>query len=216
MATASPRVCNMLRAIRPAAITGSTIRAATSRTPTIRIDSATVVAASTATRHVEPVDRKSLHARALLVERHARESPVRERDRTERERAERGDDGEIAARDGEDRAEQVLEQVDVERAGARDEHDTERDPRVEDEGERLVTGRATLRAQPLDRDRAEDRGDECCEHRRHVEQIAGSDAREGDVTDAVADERLPALDEEEADGRARARRRRRRPRTRAA
>ena len=38
----------MLRAIRVAAITGSTIRAAIRRIPTIRIETATVVAASTA------------------------------------------------------------------------------------------------------------------------------------------------------------------------
>ena len=48
IAIESTSVERMLHAIRPAALTGSTISAATSRIPTTRIESATVTAASAA------------------------------------------------------------------------------------------------------------------------------------------------------------------------
>jgi hypothetical protein len=48
MAVESTRVERMLHASRPAALTGSTIRAATRRIPTTRIESATVTAVSAA------------------------------------------------------------------------------------------------------------------------------------------------------------------------
>ena len=120
------------------------------------------------------------------------------------------------ARHGEDRAEEVLEEVDVQRAGLRDEHDAERDAGVEDERERLVAGRSAPRAEELDRDPAEHGDDERGEDGRDVEQDPGGDAGERDVADAVPDERLPSLDEEEARRPERARRRSRPRRARGA
>ena len=58
----------MLQATRLAAMTGSTISAAISRMPTIRIESATVSAASTARTTLSSADRHTGDPRALLVE----------------------------------------------------------------------------------------------------------------------------------------------------
>ncbi len=85
--------------------------------------------------------------------------------------------------------------------GPRHEDDAERDPDVRDERERLVAGRPGATAEELDRDRPDEGEGERRGDGRHVEQVAGGDPRERDVPDAVADQRLPALDEEEPDGR---------------
>ena len=87
----------MLQATRVAAITGSTISAAISRIPTIRIETATVSAASTASDDVEARDRHAGDARALLVEHDADEAAVEERDRREPADPERGDEREVGA-----------------------------------------------------------------------------------------------------------------------
>ena len=108
---------------------------------------------------------------------------------------------EVVARHGEDRAEEELEEVDVERAGLRDEHDACGDAGVEDERERLVARRSAAGAQPLDRERADHRRDERGQHRRDAEQVPERDPRERDVAEAVADQRRLPLDEEEPDGR---------------
>ena len=71
----------------------------------------------------------------------------------------------MTTRHREDRAEQILEQVDVQRARCGDEHHAERDPRIEDESERLVARGPSPRAQELDGDAAQDRSDERCEDR---------------------------------------------------
>ena len=123
------------------------------------------------------------------------------RDREQRAQPEHGDHDEVAARDGQDRAEQVREQIRVQRACRRDEHDAAGDARVEDDRERLVAGGAPARAQPLDPRGADQRGDERRPHRRDAEQVAGRDAGERDVTDAVADQAHLTLHEEEADRR---------------
>ena len=191
----------MLHAIRPAALTGSTMSAATRRIPTTRIESATVTAASAATTMFSASDRHPGDPRALLVDDRAREGSIQERDHGEAGSAERGDHHEVATRHGEDRAEEVLEQVHVQLTRGRHEDDTERDTRVEDERERLVTRSAAARAEQLDRDAAEHRRDERGQDRRDAEEDARRDARKGDVSDPVSDERLAALHEEEAHGR---------------
>ena len=150
----------MLRAIRVAAITGSTISAAISRIPTIRIETATVVAASTASTTLRNGDGDSGDARALLVERDAGKRAVQKRDRPEPGDPERRHEREVGAGGRQDRAEEEAEEIDVQRAGHRDQDDAGGDARVEDERERLVAGRVLPRAQPLDRAGAADRGDE--------------------------------------------------------
>ena len=115
--------------------------------------------------------------------------------------AERDDDPEVVPRHGEDRAEEELEQPDVEAAGARDEHHPERDSGVEDERERLVARGAAPGTKPFDREGAHDGEQERRQDRRDAEQVARRDARERNVSQAVAHERLPPLDEEEAHGR---------------
>ena len=150
---------------------------------------------------VEPRHRHARDAAALLVEHRGDEAAEQDGDRRERAEPEHEHRPEIVARDGEDRAEQELEEVDVEGARARDEHDPRGDAGVEDERQRLVARGAAPRAQPLDRERPDDRGDERGQHGRDPEQVAERDSGEGDVPEAVADQRRLALDEEEADGR---------------
>ncbi len=202
----------MLHASRPAALTGSTMSAATRRMPTTRIDSATVTAVSAASATFRLPIGHARDACSLFVDHDCGERAVEERDGREPEPAEQRDRHEIAARDGEDRAEEVLEEVDVQRTGLGDEDDAERDPRIEDERERLVACGASARAEELDRDASQDREDERGQHRRDVEQDPRRHSREGDVADAVAEQRLPSLHEEEARRQARARRRSRRRR----
>ena len=191
----------MLRAIRVAAITGSTISAAIRRMPTIRIETATVVAASTARTTFRNATGTPGDARALLVERDRGERAVEERDRRQPADPQGRDECEVGAGRRQDRAEEKAEEVDVERAGHRDQDDAGRDARVEDERERLVAGRVLAGAQPLDRTGSADRGDQRGQHRRQPEQVPGGDSREGDVADPVADQAELALDEEEADRR---------------
>ena len=132
-----------LHAIRCAAITGSTISAAIRRMPTIRIESAIVSAASIVDRRRSaaapaaptraPTPRR---ARPRAAPRSSTAITASEPSPSDR------DHDEVAARHRQDRAEEVLEEVHVERAGRRDEHDARRDPGVEDDRERLVAGRA--------------------------------------------------------------------------
>ena len=165
----------MLQAIRDAAITGSTISAAISRIPTMRIETAIVTAASATVERVQRGDREPCDTCALLVDDDRDERPVEQRDHGERAGAERGDHGEVAAGHGEDRAEEELEEVHVERARGRHEHDAARDPRVEDQRERLVARGSAPGADPLDRQAAGDRDDERRQHERQVR--AGTRAR---------------------------------------
>ena len=97
--------------------------------------------------------------------------------------------------------EEELEQPDVEPVCRRDENEAERDARVEDERECLVACRPAARSEPLDGERARHREGERRQHRGDIEQISGRDAGEGDVAEAVADEGLLPLDEEEPDRR---------------
>ena len=127
----------MLQASRLAAVTGRTISAAMSRTPTIRIDTATVVAASTATTRFRKVIGTPA-TRALLIQHQAGERPVEKRDRRQAANAEHRDDSHVLPGDRQDRPEEEGEQVDIERPGRRDEHDAACDPRVEDERQSLV------------------------------------------------------------------------------
>jgi hypothetical protein len=152
-------------------------------------------------QHVERADRDARDARALLVEHRRDERPEQERDHPERRAAEHGDEGEVGPRDGQDRAEQEREEIDVERSGSRDEHDAGRDPRVEDERESLVARGPLLRVEPLDGNGAHERGNERGQNGRQPEQVPGRDPGEGEVADPVADQAHPPLHEEEADGR---------------
>ena len=206
----------MLHAMRDAAITGSTISAAISRMPTTRIESAIVTAASATVSEFSADDREPGDACAFLVHDDGDERPVEQRDHCQRAGAERGDHGEVAARHRQDRAEEELEEVHVQRARRRHEHDAARDAGVEDQRERLVTRSSAPGADPFDRQAAGDRDDERREHERQVEQVAERDAGERDVADPVADEAEPALHEEEADRRREQVRRRCPRRTRAA
>ena len=61
-----------------------------------------------------------------------------EHERRHDEHAEHDDHAHVVPRDREDRAEEELEEPHVQAVRARDQHDTERDPRVEDERQRLV------------------------------------------------------------------------------
>ena len=141
----------MLRATRVAAITGSTISAAISRIPTIRIETATVVAASTASTTL----RKATGTPATRAPSSSSATPASARYRSaivaEPGDPQRRDEREVGAGRRQDRAEEEAEEVDVERAGHRDQDDAGGDARVEDERERLVAGGVLPRAQPLDR-----------------------------------------------------------------
>ena len=167
----------------------------------MRIESAIVSAARIATTPLSSETGSPETRAASSSSETAKQAAQQYGDRGERGEPERRDHDEVAARHGQDRAEEVLEQVHVERARRRDEHDACGDPGVEDDRERLVARRAAARAQPLDRDRADHGRDERGQHRRDAEQVADRDAREGDVADPVADQAHLALDEEEADGR---------------
>ena len=191
----------MLHAMRAAAMTGRTISAAISRMPTTRIESAIVTAASAAVSALRAATGSPATRAPSSSTTTATSGAVEQRDQRERGGAERRDHDEVGARHRQDRAEQELEEVDVERARGRHEHDAARDPRVEDERERLVARRPAPGAQSLDRERAGDGDDERRQHERQVEQVADRDAGEGDVADPVADQAQPALHEEEADGR---------------
>ena len=85
---------------------------------------------------------------------------VRERARPEHEH-----DPEVGARHGQDRAEQKLEEVHVERSGAGDEYDPGGDAGIEDEREGLVARSAAARAQPFDRQRPQHSRHEGRQHR---------------------------------------------------
>src|SRR5262249_18507143 len=61
-------------------------------------------------------------------------------------------------------------------------------------------GRAGARAKQLDDNGAKHGCRQRDEHRRHVEQNTGRHACKRDVPEPVSHQRLPALDEEEADG----------------
>ena len=189
----------MLQAIRCAAITGSTISAAISRIPTILIEIATVRAASTAT--VMFISQTRTPTTRLPSA--SRTDPTRpryeDRDRRQTRGPEDEHNPEIAPGHGEDRSEEELEQVHIEPTCTRDEHDPERDAGVEDQCERLIAAAATAPAQPLDRERADERKHERAEDRRDAEEVSSRDAGEREVPEPVADERCLALDEEEAD-----------------
>ncbi len=111
-------------------------------------------------RDVERPDGNACDAGAFLVDHHADEWAIEKAYGRQPHCSEGCDQREIRPRDGQDRAEQVLEEIDVEGARAGDEHDTERNARIEDERERLVAGRPTARAEELDGDAAENGGDE--------------------------------------------------------
>ena len=148
---------------------------------------------------VEERNRGPGHATSLLVQHDRDEPAIQECDRGERKAAEHEHDPEVATRDGQDRAEEELEEADVEPVRARDQHDAKGDAGVEDERERLIAARPAPRAQPLDRECADDGEAERCQHGRDAEQVAGGDPGERDVAEAVADERLAPFDEEEPD-----------------
>ena len=166
----------------------------------MRIESAIVSAASTVTTRVEQRHGQPRDARRLLVERDGEQAAQQHRDRR---RASRG-----RATRSRRRSPRVTVRIEPNRYWKRftlsapaDETSTTPagDPGVEDDRERLVAGGAAAGAQPLDRDRADHGCDERRQHRRDAEQVAGRDAREGDVADAVADQAQLALHEEEAD-----------------
>ncbi len=136
---------------------------------------------------------------SLLVEDDADQAAIEKRDRRQRHAPEREHHPQVVAGHREDRSEEVLEQAYVESVRARDEHDAERDPGVEDDRQRLITGRAAARAEPFDRERSHHGEAERGEDRRHAEQVPGGDSRERDVPETVAHQRLSPLDEEEAD-----------------
>ena len=108
----------MLEAIRLAAPTGMTMSAATSRIPTTRIESATVTAASAAIATLSALIGTARDAGPFLVDRDRRERTVQERDCRQPHPPEHGDDGDVGAGDGQDRAEQVLEQIHVQGSAA--------------------------------------------------------------------------------------------------
>ncbi len=146
-------------------------------------------------------DRHAGDTCAFLVDHDPGERSIEDGHDAEPDSAERRDERQIRARDGQDRAEEVLEEIDVQRTSGRDENHPERDARVEDERKGLITCGPAARAQQLDRDAAHDCEDERGEDRRHVEQDPRRDAGERDMSDAVARQRLPALHEEEPDSR---------------
>ena len=115
--------------------------AAISRIPTIRMEIPTVSAARTATTVLRSATGAPGDATSLLVQHDRDEPAIEERDRGERKAAEHEHDPEVAARDGQDRAEEELEEADVEPVRARDQHDAEGDAGVEDERERLIAAR---------------------------------------------------------------------------
>ena len=166
----------MLQATRPEAITGSTMSAAMRRMPTICIESPIVRPASPATstfsaRHRDAGDaarppRRRPRRRAPGRGGAIAASPARPRTATTTQ---------VLARDGEDRAEEEREEVDVEGARRGREHDARREARVEEERERLVADRLVARAQPLDADRAGHRGHE--RRQRRARCRAGSRRR---------------------------------------
>ena len=153
----STSVERMLQAMRLAAVTGRTMRAATSRIPTTRIERATVTAASAATIDVQRPDGNARDSRAFFVEDDSDEWPVEKPDDSETDGAEHRDQYEVRTGDGEDRAEEVLKEVGVQCAGGRDQDDAERDSRIENESERLVARGAAARAEELDRHATDDR-----------------------------------------------------------
>ncbi len=137
----------------------------------------------------------------LLVDHRSDQAAIQQPDDGQRGEPERENDPQVVERHGQDRAEQELEQVDVQPARARHEHHPECDSRVEHERERLVAGCPAPGPQPLDREAAEHREHERRQDRRDPEQVPGRDTGEGDVPEPVADERGSALDEEEPDRR---------------
>ena len=197
----SANVERRLRATRLAAITGSTISAAIRRMPDDPHRHGHGERGQDGDDDVESRHRHACDAAALLVEHRRDEAAEQYGDRRERAEPEHEHRPEVVARDREDRAEQELEQVDVESTRTRDENDARGDAGVEDERESLVARGAAPRPEPLDRERPHDRGNEGGQHGRDAEQVAERDSREGDVPEAVADQRCLALDEEESDGR---------------
>ena len=175
----------------------------------MRIETPIVSAASIDDERVQQRHRQARDARGLLVERRRRRARAgAPRSTTSAPSPRHAITRKVAARDRQDRAEEVREEVRVQRAGRRDQHDTAGDAGVEDDRERLVAGRARRRARSHSIPAAPiNAATSAVQHRRDAEQVAGGDAGERDVADAVADQAHLALDEEEADGRARARRR---------
>ena len=193
----------MLHAILPAALTGRTMSAATSRIPTTRIESATVTAASAAENDVERADRDAGDARALLVDDDAGErvgtAAATVASPTAPSAAMTTRSARVTVRIEPNR---YWKRFDVHRSGRRDEHDPEGDARIEDERKRLVAGRSAARPQELDeRSPPRTAATSAVSDGRDVEQDARRDAGECDMADPVSDERLPPLDEEEADRR---------------
>ncbi len=148
-----------LFAKRVAVITGNTIRAPIRRMPDDPHRERDRQPDERGERHVEHLNRDPADPCPLLVDRDRDEAAVQSEDRDQRGEPQRRDEREVASRNREDRAEEEREQVGVELLGGGDEDDSERNPAVEEECERLVPGRAVSAPQPFDPDRAGDRGD---------------------------------------------------------
>jgi len=108
--------------------------------PTIRIETPIVSAASIEMSAFKSGTGKPA-PRGLLVERHRDERTHQHGDRQQRTEPEHRNHDQVATRYRQNRAEEIGEEVRVQRARRRDENDAAGDARVEDDRKRLVTRR---------------------------------------------------------------------------
>ena len=179
--------------------TGSTMRAATRRMPTTRMAATTVTAARAASRLLSP----STGSPPTRDDSSSSTTANRARPQTATAvtitTPEAGHDQHVLPGDGEDAAEQVGEQAGVEGVGQPDEHHAGGDARVEEQGQGQVARRLAPRPQPLEAQGPGHGHHQGRPHRPDAEEEPGGHPGEGQVADAVAQQRQPPLDEERAD-----------------
>ena len=189
---ASANVVRKLRVSCCAVATGTTISALTSSSPTVRMDTVTVTAASTAISRPYARDRHPADPGVLLVLAHGEQLRPEADSEHQHDRRRARDDAQVVVGHGGDGAEQVRVQRRGRLAGEPDDQHAAGDAAVEEQGQRHVAAGARVRPQQLDdAPRRRGRDDTAVTSGARPGQQADGDTGERDVADAVAEQRQP-------------------------
>ena len=181
---------------------GITIMAPTRRTPTIRIATTTVSAVKRVSIRLSPATGTPLVRARSSLRVTAKSGSNRSPTVVPTTAVEGDDEPEVRGAHGEDAAEEDREEVGVEAAGEADQHHREREAAGQEHRERGVAAERAARPEALHAHRAEHGHHQRADHRRQAEEEPERHAGEGHVGQGVGDEREPARDQEDADGRA--------------
>jgi len=151
-------------------------------------------------QQVEPHHRQPARSGELIIVAHAEQGAAEDDGDGDDDECERSEDEEILRRRRRDAAEQVLIEAARPRRCLADEHHAGADAAVEQDRQGDLPARLSAGADQLDRHRPGDGGDERDRNRRAIEHEAESDTGDGDVAEAVTDQRQPPLHEEDPDG----------------